>query len=166
MDKALNRARKLKSIIDKLAVWEANKQKEMDSTDYAANQITSFMNEDDYPVQIDLQKQIDELIYSLTSFKINYDEDEWVPEDDIEQYDYDETERIPLKPQPIPQIISVRYLGARNTTRVSQSSFCKRQPLSPSPNSGRLFACTYPPQQTWQGMKKDFPSNLCVMTQK
>ena len=38
-----------------------------------------------HPVQIDLQKQIDELIYSLTSFKINYDEDEWVPEDDIEQ---------------------------------------------------------------------------------
>ena len=43
------------------------------------------MNEDDYPVQIDLQKQIDELIYSLTSLKINYDEDEWVPEDDVQQ---------------------------------------------------------------------------------
>jgi hypothetical protein len=43
------------------------------------------MNEDDYPVQIDLQKQIDELIYSLTSLKINYDEDAWVPEDDIEK---------------------------------------------------------------------------------
>ena len=85
IDKAMNRARKLKSIIDKLAVWEAHKQKEMDSTDYAANQITSFMNEDDYPVQIDLQRQFDELIYSLTSFKINYDEDEWVPEDDIEK---------------------------------------------------------------------------------
>ena len=85
INKALTRARKLKSIIDKLAVWEAHKQKEMDSSDYPANQITSFMNEDDYPVQIDLQKQIDELIYSLTSFKINYDEDEWVPEDDIEQ---------------------------------------------------------------------------------
>ena len=85
IDKALKRTRKLKSIKDKLAVWEANKKKELDSTDYAANQITSFMNEDDYPVQIDLQKQIDELIYSLTSFKINYDEDEWVPEDDIEQ---------------------------------------------------------------------------------
>ena len=85
IDKALNRARKLKSIIDNLAVWESNKQKKMDSTDYAANQITSFMNEDDYPVQIDLQRQFDELIYSLTSFKKNYDEDEWVPEDDVQQ---------------------------------------------------------------------------------
>ena len=85
IDQALNRAKKLKKLIDNLAVWEANKKKELDSTDYAADQITSFMNEDDYPVQIDLQKQIDELIYSLTSLKINYDEDEWVPEDDIEQ---------------------------------------------------------------------------------
>ena len=85
IDKALNRARKLKTIIDKLAIWEAKKKKELDSTDYAANQITSFMNEDDYPVQIDLQRQIDELIYSLTSFKLNYDADEWVPEDDVQQ---------------------------------------------------------------------------------
>ena len=84
-DRALVQAKKLKKVIDKLAVWEANKKKELDSTDYAADQIQTFMNEDDYPVQIDLQKQIDELIYSLTSLKINYDEDEWVPEDDIEQ---------------------------------------------------------------------------------
>ena len=85
IDQALNRAKKLKIILDKLAVWEANKQKELDSTDYAADRIKSFVNEDDYPVQFDLQKQIDELIYSLTSLKINYDEDEWVPEDDVQQ---------------------------------------------------------------------------------
>ena len=84
-DRALVQAKKLKKVIDKIAVWEANKKKALDSTDYAADRIKSFMNEDDYPVQIDLQKQIDELIYSLTSLKINYDEDEWVPEDDIEQ---------------------------------------------------------------------------------
>ena len=84
-DRALVQAKKLTKVIDKLAIWEANKQKSLDSTDYAADQIQTFMNEEDYPVQIDLQKQIDELIYSLTSLKINYDEDEWVPEDDIEQ---------------------------------------------------------------------------------
>ena len=59
IDQALNRAKKLKKVIDKLSVWEANKQKELDSTDYAADRIKSFVNEDDYPVQIDLQKQID-----------------------------------------------------------------------------------------------------------
>ena len=87
IDVSLKQARKLKQVIDKLAVWEAKKKKIMDSPDYAANIIDDLFNEqEDYPVQIEIQKQIDELIYTLTSFKIGHDEDEeWVPEDDIEK---------------------------------------------------------------------------------
>lgn len=85
IDKALSQAKKLKQIIDRLAVYDAEKQKEMDSPDYAVDQLKSFMTEEDYPDQIGLQKQIDELIYSLTSFKIGYDNNDWVPEDDVDK---------------------------------------------------------------------------------
>jgi hypothetical protein len=83
IDPALDQAHKLKQIIDKLAVWEARKQKTIESPDYAANKLMSVWNEgEELPEQIEIQKQIDELIYSLTSFKIGHEDDEdWVPEE-------------------------------------------------------------------------------------
>ena len=87
IDASLKQARKLKQVIDKLAVWEAKKQNIMNSTDYAADVIGDFMKEqDDYPEQIKVQRQIDRLIYALTSFKIGHEDDEeWVPQDDTEE---------------------------------------------------------------------------------
>ena len=87
IDSSLKQARKLKQIIDKLAVWEAKKKKIIDSPDYAADMIGDFFNEqEDYPAQISFQQQIDQLIYGLTSFKIGHEDDEeWVPEDDYDK---------------------------------------------------------------------------------
>ena len=45
IDVSLKQARKLKQVIDKLAVWEAKKKKIMDSPDYAANIIDDLFNE-------------------------------------------------------------------------------------------------------------------------
>jgi hypothetical protein len=87
IDVSLKQARKLKQVIDKLAVWEAKKKKIIDSPDYAADMMGDFFNEqEDYPAQISLQQQIDQLIYGLTSFKIGHEDgEEWVPEDEIDK---------------------------------------------------------------------------------
>ena len=116
IDAALKQSQNLKQIIDKLAVWEAKKQKTIESPDYADNKLMSFFNEaEEYPVQIELQKQINELIYSLTSFKIGHDDDEdWVPEEGT-----DKITMVKLKeemaPKPLePKIIKPSFRISKN----------------------------------------------------
>ena len=117
IDPALKQAQKLKKIIDKLAVWEARKQNIIDSPDYAANQIMSVWNEsEDYPEQIEIQKQIDELIYTLTSFKIGHeDDDDWVPEDDTEKMTMIKLKEDKWKPKPLlPKVVKPSFGTAEN----------------------------------------------------
>ena len=95
----------LKKIIEKLIAYEAEKDKIKSSTNYPADQVADFMADDntvvkeiiglagqliqeqDNPMvdEVEFLKSIDELIYLLTHYQINYDDDDWVPDDDFEE---------------------------------------------------------------------------------
>ena len=79
----------------------------MDSPEYAADVIGDFMKEqEDYPEQIKVQRQIDQLIYALTSFKIGHEDDEeWVPQEDTEEITMVKLKEEKRQPKPIQPII-------------------------------------------------------------
>ena len=103
--KAILSANQLRKIIEKIIAYEAEKNKITSSTDYAADQVADFMSDDstvvkeiiglagqliqeqDNPIadEVELLKSIDELIYLLTHYQIEYDDDDWIPDDDFDE---------------------------------------------------------------------------------